>query len=364
MIPDKYKHTRIRQVTEVLENFSKNKGNFTVELKKYFNLHKYLGSKDRRQLTDLIYEYWRVGIFLEGTQEEKIKLIVDNFGQENPTIIDYNKFPAIDQVSPELDKTQLINQILKRPKVYFQIRKEDVSIVRKELSVDKIEFEELTDCIFNTNSDEKLTNLFAYKTGKFWIQDANTAKSIHIFADPQDNQSWWDACAGAGGKSLSLVNMNSKIRLFASDLREASISNLKDRFKVIFPNQKVNAFVHDATRHLGEGYSLFDGIILDSPCTGSGTWMRNPDQLTQFEVEKIGAYSEVQKSIISKTFEHLKVGGKLLYITCSVYKTENEDVVSHLLKNDKQAELVSQNYLNGFEQNSENIFVAVITKSK
>ena len=101
----------------------------------------------------------------------------------------------------------------------------------------------------------------------------------------------------------------------------------------------------------------FDGIILDAPCSGSGTWGRTPEMISQFEDYKIKGFQNLQKSIASNVIKYLKPGKPLIYITCSVFKEENEQVVDHLISEFKM-KLESKEVLKGYEQKADTMFVA------
>jgi 16S rRNA (cytosine967-C5)-methyltransferase len=104
-----------------------------------------------------------------------------------------------------------------------------------------------------------------------------------------------------------------------------------------------------------------DLIIADVPCTGSGTWARTPEWLKAFDLEMIAEYQNTQKSIVTNLPLHLNANGYLLYITCSVFKQENEEVVEFLETN-CQMELVKQAVVH--EQGGDYLFAALLKKMK
>ncbi len=92
----------------------------------------------------------------------------------------------------------------------------------------------------------------------------------------------------------------------------------------------------------------FDLIIADVPCTGSGTWARTPEQLCYFNEKQIEKYSALQKQIIQNVIPYLNPGGLFLYITCSVFKKENEGIVD-FIKQKFNLEIVKMRLLKGYE---------------
>lgn len=113
-----------------------------------------------------------------------------------------------------------------------------------------------------------------------------------------------------------------------SDVRPSIISNLHMRFKEA-GIRDYTSMVMDLTGPIALE-RRFDNIILDAPCTGSGTWGRTPENLSFFKKEQIKEFQFLQQSIAGNVIKLLKPGGSLIYITCSVFRGENEDVVAHL----------------------------------
>ncbi|MNY39623.1 Ribosomal RNA small subunit methyltransferase F [compost metagenome] len=105
----------------------------------------------------------------------------------------------------------------------------------------------------------------------------------------------------------------------------------------------------------------FDGIILDAPCSGSGTWGRTPEMLYYFDQHKIAYFSKLQKTIAANVVKYLKEGKPLIYITCSVFKQENEDVVNWLLEN-LPLKVEKTEVIKGYNDRADTMFVARLIK--
>ena len=108
--------------------------------------------------------------------------------------------------------------------------------------------------------------------------------------------------------------------------------------------------------------SGFDFIICDAPCTGSGTWSRTPEQLYFFHSEKIKEYQTLQKKIITNAITYLKQESYFLYITCSVFKAENEEVVE-FIQNTFQLTLIKKELLKGYNKKADTMFAALFKKA-
>jgi 16S rRNA (cytosine967-C5)-methyltransferase len=113
--------------------------------------------------------------------------------------------------------------------------------------------------------------------------------------------------------------------------------------------------------HLKSQIPNFEFIICDAPCTGSGTWSRTPEQLYFFNEKKIEQYSVLQKKIVSNIVPHLETDGLLLYITCSVFRKENEEV-AEFIQNNSKLELITMQLLKGYDKKADTMFVALFKK--
>ena len=180
----------------------------------------------------------------------------------------------------------------------------------------------------------------------------------------EKNEQWYDCCSGAGGKSLLLKDLCPGVRLTVSDKRESIIHNLQQRFRQYrfeLPVAHVTDVADSAqlTRALGD--KQFDHIICDAPCSGSGTWARTPEQLYFFDPATIAKFGALQQTIAVNVSRHLKKGGQLIYITCSVFEQENENVVNAIIE-ETGMQLVQQQIINGIGVKADNMFVAVLTR--
>jgi 16S rRNA (cytosine967-C5)-methyltransferase len=353
----------------------------------FYRQNKQMGSSDRRIASRLVYNYFRLGKalwntpiedrltvaeFLCNTQvnsflqhfkpewaacvgfttEEKItlvKAIYPDFSLEDV-------FPWIGQVSAGIDKTAFLQSFFVQPDLFIHVHNGYDHLVKAELNKASIVFkDEGNGCLALPNG----TRLEAVFPNQHWfeVQDFSSQQTADYFK-PQKWDSWWDACAASGGKSLLLYELEPNIKLVVSDIRESILANLDERFrsagllkyqrKTLDLTQNVDQTLHDYA---------FDGIILDAPCSGSGTWGRTPEIIAQFEPQKIEFFQKLQKIIAANVVKYLKPGKPLIYITCSAFKTENEDVVDYLVK-ELGLKLEEQKVLKGYEHKADTMFVA------
>jgi 16S rRNA (cytosine967-C5)-methyltransferase len=178
---------------------------------------------------------------------------------------------------------------------------------------------------------------------------------------PTNKLKIWDCCAASGGKSILAQDVLSNIELTVSDIRESILANLRKRFAAAGITA-YKSLVMDLSLPVSIFKSpTFDCIICDAPCTGSGTWSRTPEQLFYFTPMEIKEYSELQNKIAMNTLQSLKPGGYFLYITCSVFKQENEEVVKALLAN-TSLQLIKQELFIGYTKKADCMFAALLQK--
>lgn len=176
-------------------------------------------------------------------------------------------------------------------------------------------------------------NLFTleeYRNGLFEVQDLASQVIGNVCA-PKSGERWWDACAGAGGKTLQLADlMERKGTVVATDIRNYKLDDLKKRARRSgYPNIECREW-NGKPLH-GKHLKLYDGALADAPCSCSGTWRRNPDARWSTAEEEIAEMAELQLSILNNVSGGVKVGGTLVYATCSICEPENRGVVENFL---------------------------------
>ncbi len=180
---------------------------------------------------------------------------------------------------------------------------------------------------------QNLEKLEEYKQGWFEVQDASS-QLIAPFLNAKEGMVVIDACAGAGGKSLHIAaTMNNKGKVIAMDVESRKLQELKkraDRAGVsIISTRLVNNEV------INELKNTADRLLLDVPCSGLGVLRRNPDAKWKLSLAFIEQIKKTQQEIISNYSQMLKLGGIMVYATCSILPSENQNQVQEFLNKNK-----------------------------
>ena len=276
-----------------------------------------------------------------------------------------NLFPFKEELSKGIETEQFVLSHLKQPDLFLRLRPGKEIIVKQKLEETGIRFDEITDtCIVLFNSS-KIDDVIEFNKEAV-VQDYSSQQVGSFFEDlkPQTLNlkfAIWDCCAASGGKSIMLYDLDPTINLTVSDIRESILANLRKRFNEA-GIKKYQSLVIDLTKPISNFNSQnFDLIICDAPCSGSGTWGRTPEQLCYFEKNRIDSYASLQQKIVSNVIPHVKPGGYLLYITCSVFKRENEEVVE-LIKKGFNLHLIKMEVLKGYDKKADTMFAALLQK--
>ena len=173
----------------------------------------------------------------------------------------------------------------------------------------------------------------AFKDGLFEVQDASS-QLVAYFLDVKPGMRVVDTCAGAGGKTLHLASlMENKGQLIAMDLYESKLKQLKIRAK------RNGAFnieprVIESTKTIKKLHEKADRVLIDAPCSGLGVLKRNPDSKWKLQPEFVDNIRKVQAEVLENYSKIVKPGGKLVYATCSVLPSENQEQIKHFLSSE------------------------------
>jgi 16S rRNA (cytosine967-C5)-methyltransferase len=380
-------------------------------LKDFFRVHPQMGSRDRRIVSTMVYGHYRLGHALK-THSPAKRIIAGLFlCQDQPLeLLNYfdpeldkqvslpldekiaryqatpdgagfrpeEIFPWKDQLSPGIDHLAFCLSFLRQPDLFLRIRPGHETTVRQKLAGASPALGAahivLAAPAFIPPATIRLPNGFKVEDyftpdREVVIQDYNSQR-VAEFLQPGSRASatpgpapeyFWDACAASGGKSILAHDLYPKMELFVSDIRDTILRNLRSRFKTA-DIKKYHAFLLDlATQTPPASAAGSDLVLVDAPCTGSGTWGRTPEDAWFFNTEKIRRYSEVQKSILGNIAPQLSPDASLVYCTCSVFKKENEEIAAFIRDTLGLREQAREN-LKGYDLRADTLFAARYTK--
>ncbi|MGC8653404.1 MAG: RsmB/NOP family class I SAM-dependent RNA methyltransferase [Candidatus Kryptoniota bacterium] len=187
-----------------------------------------------------------------------------------------------------------------------------------------------------------LSNLELFKNGGIEVQD-EASQIVGMLLFPLDGEIVVDACAGGGGKSLEAAAFsNGKGEIYSLDIDTNRLENMQKRIKRgKFTNINTILVKPDSYAGIEHLINNADKVLVDAPCTGSGTIRRNPDKKFKISVKDVEQASIRQFEILKHYSELVKRGGTLFYATCSIFDKENADVVSKFLASNRSFEPVS-----------------------
>ena len=203
----------------------------------------------------------------------------------------------------------------------------------------------------------------AFKQGLFEVQDANS-QLVAGFLDVKPGMRVVDTCAGAGGKTLHIASlMENKGQLIAMDLYESKLKQLKLRAK------RNGAFnieyrIIDTTKVIKKLHEKADRVLIDAPCSGLGVLKRNPDSKWKLQPEFIDNIRKVQSEVLESYSKIVKPGGKLVYATCSVLPSENQEQIQKFLKTEigQQFTFVEDRKLLASESGFDGFYMALLER--
>jgi 16S rRNA (cytosine967-C5)-methyltransferase len=176
----------------------------------------------------------------------------------------------------------------------------------------------------------------SFQDGLFEVQDEGSQLAA-LLVDAHPAMQVLDLCAGAGGKTLAIAaTMENKGRIIASDVLEGRLARSKLRFRRAgahnIETRALNPEAEGAGKELKRLKGKFDRVLVDAPCTGTGTWRRNPDMRWRRQGPDISELTSLQARLLDKAAPLVKPGGRLIYVTCSLLPAENETQCEAFLK--------------------------------
>lgn len=384
-------HSYLNSTVQILSEYD-GKTPFSLFIRKFFSRYKKYGSRDRRLISDYCYQYFRIGKAF-ATQPIEERILIGRFlcstGPNRMLEVhrpEWNGLVSIsidskidalnvkkshimeavfswrEELSPSIEFEAFVTSYFTQPDVFLRIRPGKEETIRLKLKGHHISNQKVSENTLSVEANSKVDQVLSIDKEAV-IQDLSSQR-VGEFISPlltEDNLKVWDCCAASGGKSIMMYDINPKIQLTVSDVRESILRNLKTRFEEAGIHN-YNSILLDLSQAQSLSNAPFDVVIADVPCTGSGTWGRTPEQLSYFEISTTKKYVDLQRAIVSNAIPHLKPGGYLVYITCSVFKKENEENVEYLI-NEFDLEEVNGGLLKGYDQKADSMFVSVLKKA-
>jgi 16S rRNA (cytosine967-C5)-methyltransferase len=226
---------------------------------------------------------------------------------------------------PEAFEPAQLDTLLARAPIWIRLQANDRAMVLDEFR--RKGWEPRSTAVspdaFALPPNAEVANTDAYRRGFVEIQDLGS-QLVLAHASIAPGERWLDACAGAGGKSLQLAHVVGPTgRVDATDIRSASLEELRERAaRARLANIRIAPPITNDS---------YDGMLVDAPCSGSGTWRRLPHMKWHTRPETLPQFAAQQLAILSANAPHVRPGGVLVYATCSLSHVENHDVAAAFL---------------------------------
>ena len=306
---------------------------------------------------------------LEGTPERKIKGRFDELSKIRTfkeSIPDWMDELGVKELGEKVWSKEITAQ--NQPaKVILRVNtlkttKEKLKAILMDLNIETEYLKDQPDAlVLKERANVFLTD--AFKQGFFEVQDANS-QLVAAFLDVKPGMRVVDTCAGAGGKTLHIASlMENKGQLIAMDLYESKLKQLKLRAK---RNSAFNIEyrIIDSTKVIKKLHEKADRVLIDAPCSGLGVLKRNPDAKWKLQPEFIDNIRKVQSEVLENYSKIVKPGGKLVYATCSILPSENQEQVQRFLITEigKQFQFVEDRKILASESGFDGFYMALLER--
>ncbi len=370
---------RIAAASEVLADMAARKRPVADALKDWGLSHRFAGSGDRAAIGNLVYDAlrkklslgWRMGddtplpliaaVLLDSWNETPASLIGkldgDRFAPQLPSLETLEAFntadlrQAPDHVQADVPewtvphlKMMFGDEFIAecqaqtgRPPVDMRVnrllstREKVISELPKDIGVVASKWVEDGLRIPAGACDYRQPNIQAepaFQKGWFEIQDEGS-QLVATLSGAAPGENVLDYCAGGGGKTLALASiMANKGQIFATDSDKVRLAPIFDRLKRA---ETRNVQVKAAKSDLSDIEGAMDMVLIDAPCTGAGTWRRRPDAKWRLSPAQLETRTKEQAAILQSAKNYVKPGGRIVYITCSLFREENEAQVEAFL---------------------------------
>ena len=362
------KGAQYQAVWELISEIFKDKIPADNIINAYVRERKYIGSKDRRFITETVWKIIRNRrklVFDAGSNEPR-RVLLTYLQDEDFDLLcggEYGLAPlskeekewlkrrneevypaAVEAECPDwlFDKVKdihLLKALNEPASADLRLNKGSRARVIEQLQGEGLYFVPTPYSPIGIRSAERvnLNNCVAYKEGVIEVQD-EASQLAAILADVRPEHKIIDYCCGAGGKSLTmafLMNRQGKIQIH--DINRSRLEAVKERaVRLDVKNLEIIDEVGDRD---------YDRFVVDAPCSGTGTWRCSPDAKYRLTPETLKELNKTQAELLEKAFNHIRRGGRVVYITCSILRDENEDIIEAFLSRHADAAPVNLRHL-------------------
>lgn len=387
---------RTRQVLEFLEAWerrcSTHPSEPSLSLKEFARRFPQMGSRDRKEWSLGIYQAWRARRVLgkaASWEECLLAGLVAVLGQDAPWVLwlkqcyqhheevasamelrGHEGFPLAQGVSSRLNREVFFREQGRAGSAWLRVRASRTReladyFVRKDWTYRAMEPVHPSSVPWALPLGLPLQECPGLEGGWFELQDLS-CQQLLSWMPPKPHGRWLDACAGSGGKTLLMHDAWPELQWFVTDLRESALQELSKRFARVGWKQYSRACVDWIAQEpggLGSFPDRFEGVLLDAPCSGSGSWRNQPQAQLRAESAGPEVHASQQEQLLRRLWTKVREQGYLLYVTCSVYALENEDRIQGFLAENSQAQLLRDGYLDASEQGGDVLYAALLQKA-
>jgi 16S rRNA (cytosine967-C5)-methyltransferase len=339
---------REHHLLQILNSFEGQSLPLDVFLRHYFRTHTAVGSKDRKEICETIYGMIRWRGLLDHIAETPLswETRFHAFAKLSPKDLSNSSIPSHIRVSFPKAFYQLLSDSLGEEKAFqfclscnepapttvrINLLKTDRSAVlenwQNRFKVSPCRYSNV-----GVRFEEKI-NFFGmeeFKNGYFEVQD-EASQLIADLVTIQPGMRFLDYCAGSGGKSLAVAaRLQGRGQLFLHDVRPQVLLEARKRLKRAGIQNAQPLSADSPNKPLLK--MKMDWVLVDAPCTGTGTLRRNPDMKWKFEESMLERLVQEQRQIFKDALSYLKPGGHIVYATCSVLPQENQQQAAHFLE--------------------------------
>jgi len=354
----------------------------------------FLSADKKTDLLEFLPPLWNEFLETHGFPDTKAR--IDYICNEYTQFLPESIFPCVEELSEQVNKEPFIFSHLQQPDLFIRIRPGHEAQALARLKEKQVPFELVTPNAVRLPNGFPVDDIAAVDR-EIVVQDLSSQRTGDLLIQVRDRlpapAKTWDCCAGAGGKSILAYDLLSPLDITVTDIRKNSLARLAERFARA-GIKKPRAFAMDLSGPAGDGLpsnkgavlstqspdgldararstrntvlplepASFDLVIVDAPCTGSGTWSRIPERLSFFTREEIDRYAVLQRRLVKAVLPFLKKQGYLLYITCSVFRKENEEA-ARIFQSEYGLELLEMRMIEGYAEKADALFAALFKTS-